>query len=99
MFSIRQMRATIKKGNGFDYIIIVSSNKEQSVFWKDRFEALKGQVVHKNAKIISIEEDWPGGAGQFLGTLYAFKKAKILKQKGKKLLFIILLVLEREWLL
>jgi len=79
------MRATIKKGNGFDYIIIVSSNKEQSVFWKDRFEALKGQIVPKNTNIISIEEDWPGGAGQFLGTLYAFKKAKLLKQKGKKI--------------
>jgi len=85
MFSIRQMRATIKKGNGFDYIIIVSSTKEQSIFWKNRFEALKGQILPNNAKIISIEENWPGGAGQFLGTLYAFKKAKILKQKGKKI--------------
>ncbi len=79
------MRAIIKKGNGFDYIIIVSSSKEQSVFWKDRFEALRGQIVPKNAKIITVEEDWPRGAGQFFGTLYAFKKAKILSRKGKKI--------------
>lgn len=37
--------------------------------------ATRGSVAPENATIITVDEDWDGGAGNFLGTLYAWKKA------------------------
>jgi len=80
----------VKKNEGFDWIIVVSSDKKEAEFWQKRLNRFKGKIVGKNAEIISQYEDWPGGAGQLLGTLHAFKKAnkegrleKALR-KGKK---------------
>lgn len=37
----------------------------------------------KDATVLAVYEDWPGGAGNALGTLYAFQKATALaKSKG-----------------
>jgi len=85
---IEKMKITIKKDQGFDVIIVVASpgNKE---YWKRRIEATQNEILSPKTKIIVIEEDWPGGAGQLLGTLYAFQKAnelmnlkELLEQKG-----------------
>ena len=32
-------------------------------------------VIPETAMVLSVNEDWPGGAGNGLGTLYAWKKA------------------------
>ncbi|PIU57740.1 MAG: hypothetical protein COS88_00250, partial [Chloroflexi bacterium CG07_land_8_20_14_0_80_51_10] len=45
-------------------------------FWQERLEASRGSVIGRKTQVISVEEDWPGGAGQLLGTLYAWEKAK-----------------------
>ena len=85
---IQKMKQAIKKNQGFDVILVVASpgNKE---YWEKRLEASRDEILSPKTKIIAIEEDWPGGAGQLLGTLYAFQKAseeinlkEILEQKG-----------------
>ncbi|MDI6602993.1 MAG: hypothetical protein QME57_02630 [Patescibacteria group bacterium] len=82
------MKEVIKKDQGFDVIIVVVSigNKE---YWERRLEASRNEILSQKTKIIVIEEDWPGGAGQLLGTLHAFQKANelgdlkaTLEQKG-----------------
>ena len=73
--SVKAMKKVIKERKGFDWIIIVSPNQNQADFWKERLSCLTGQVVGENTKIVSQTEDWLNGAGQLLGTLYAFQKA------------------------
>jgi hypothetical protein len=62
--------------NGMDVIILSVNNPHQLTYWKDRLDSVKSYLVKKNAHIIVVLEDWPGGAGNGLGTLYAFKKAR-----------------------
>ena len=71
---IKKMKQVIKKNQGFDAIIISASsgNKE---YWQERLEKSRNEILPLKTKIIIIEEDWPAGAGQLLGTLYAFQKA------------------------
>ncbi len=52
------------EGPGPDLIIISVSRKAEVSFWEERLP-----------EAIVIHEDWPGGAGNALGTLYAFNKA------------------------
>src|SRR5580692_9240377 len=55
-------------------IIIVSTNNVlEEEYWQKRLADHNAIVIH---------EDWPGGAGNGLGTLYAFQKAR---QKGMAL--------------
>lgn len=44
-------------------------------FWQTRLEASRGSVIPSSAIVLSVFEDWPGGAGNAFGTLYAWKKA------------------------
>ncbi|PIQ92432.1 MAG: hypothetical protein COV69_02550 [Parcubacteria group bacterium CG11_big_fil_rev_8_21_14_0_20_39_14] len=97
--NIEKIEKAVKEGEGFDYIIIVSSDKKQADFWQKRLSCFKKEIFGKNAEIISQYEDWgegagpvrtkspkatavppmakrtSNGAGQLLGTLYAFQKA------------------------
>lgn len=70
------MYKAVKSDRGFDVVIIVSSSREQADYWQRRIEATRGQVIGHRTRIISVQEDWPGGAGQLLGTLYAWQKAQ-----------------------
>lgn len=74
---IKKIKQVIKKDQGFDVIIIVAfpGNKE---YWEKRLEGSKNEILSPKTKIIVIEEDWLRGAGQLLGTLYAFQKANEL---------------------
>lgn len=72
--SIEAMSRVIKDGQGFDWIIITAS-RDWHEFWLARLESLRGEIIGKNTGIILQDEDWPGGAGQLLGTLYAWEKA------------------------
>lgn len=79
--SIKKMRESVKKNQGFDVIIIVASNNN-SKYWEWRLSQTREKILSKKTKIICLEEDggWKGGAGQLLGTLYALEKAnKIAK--------------------
>lgn len=61
---------------GMDVVIIVTSSSEFANYWEDRLALTKGWVVKPTALVVAVEEDWPGGAGNGLGTLYAFMKAR-----------------------
>lgn len=45
-----------------------------------RLERGRGSVLPMNALVLAVEEDWPGGAGNALGTLYAYNNACKLAQ-------------------
>lgn len=38
----------------------------------------RGSCVAKDAVVLAVYEDWAGGAGNALGTLYAYQKASAL---------------------
>ena len=61
--------------SSMDVIIIVAGDAEQEYYWFDRLATSGNQIVRDSTKIIVVHEDWPGGAGNGLGTLYAFQKA------------------------
>ncbi|MBT9160472.1 MAG: hypothetical protein DDT26_01759 [Dehalococcoidia bacterium] len=83
--NIRDMHTTVETNRGFDVIIVVSSDRDQADFWHERLEAGRGSVIGRKTQIISVEEDWPGGAGQLLGTLYAWEKAQTPKTPDSRL--------------
>lgn len=68
-----------------DIIIISTNTQEQANFWQKRIRELRGIICKHDAFIIAIHEDWPGGAGNGLGTLFAYhkaqEKAKFMYQK------------------
>jgi len=62
-------------GFGFDAVIVVCGSEEQTEFWTARIENTVDQVTKSGAILQVVTEDWEGGAGNALGSLYAFKKA------------------------
>ena len=61
---------------GFDAVIVCTSNLGQENFWQARLEATRGQAAREGALILAVHEDWgKDGAGNGLGTLYAYTKA------------------------
>jgi hypothetical protein len=63
---------------GFDIVMVCCSSGNQALYWQHRLEKGRGSVLPATATVLAVEEDWPGGAGNALGTLYAFKKASAL---------------------
>ena len=63
------------KGVGFDVFIICTSNESQAIYWQERLETVKGDVIPEGATVLAVDEDWEGGAGNALGTFYAYEKA------------------------
>ncbi len=61
---------------GMDIVIVSVSSLEQEEFWQKRLSETKGQVLKEGALHVVINEDWPGGAGNGLGSLYAYQKAR-----------------------
>jgi len=61
--------------NGFDVVIVCTNTENMASYWQTRLEKGRGVVIPENAMVLSVNEDWPGGAGNGLGTLYAWKKA------------------------
>lgn len=67
---------------GFDVVIVCTSTANQAKFWQQRLSSTAGSVSPSACKICAVDEDWAaGGAGNGLGTLYAFQKARALAQK------------------
>lgn len=72
------MLAEIKKmqgPGGFDFVIVCCSNLAAENFWQKRLESTIKEVIGSKATVLCVHEDWNGGAGNGLGTLYAFQKA------------------------
>ena len=74
------MAATVKQMDGregFDAVVVCTSNLAQEQYWQDRLVATRGQAAKKDAVIVAVHEDWAAdGAGNGLGTLYAYAKAR-----------------------
>jgi hypothetical protein len=62
--------------SGFDVLIVCCSNQAAEDFWQARLEQTIVQVTGATGKVLAVHEDWSGGAGNGLGTLYAYKKAR-----------------------
>ena len=82
--NLQLMRHALDKDEGMDIVIISTSCPKQAAYWQQRLEETRGTVCSRHAEIIVIHEDWPGGAGNALGTFYAFQKAS--EQSGIDLL-------------
>lgn len=63
---------------GFDVVIICCSSSKQANYWQKRLEDGRGSILPKESLVLAVQEDWPGGAGNALGTLYAYKNAAAL---------------------
>lgn len=80
------MRAAIGSMDGsagFDCVVVCTSTPAQEAYWQARLEATRGQACKPDAIVVAVHEDWAAdGAGNGLGTLYAFTKAR--KQAAAK---------------
>ena len=64
---------------GFDAVIICTSNIAQEKYWQARLEKTAGKTAREGALVLAVHEDWgDGGAGNGLGTLYAYTKVCVL---------------------
>lgn len=77
---IRQNIEFMNKLDGFSVIIVCTSTDMQAAYWQQRLEDGKGSILSKDAMVLAVDEDWQGGAGNALGTLYAFTKAAKVAQ-------------------
>ena len=72
--SIREMN---QFENGFDAVIVCCSTEHQATYWGERLMQTRGSACKKDALVYAVCEDWAkDGAGNGLGTLYAYSKAK-----------------------
>lgn len=58
-----------------DVVIISTASPRLAHYWKQRLEQTRGIICAEHSLILVVHEDWPGGAGNALGTLYAYQKA------------------------
>ncbi|MFA6916180.1 MAG: hypothetical protein WC222_07270 [Parachlamydiales bacterium] len=63
-------------------IILTSNSEKHGVFWQSKLAA-----IYPASLVINVFEDWPQGAGNWLGTLNAWKQAQIIawEKYGRKL--------------
>ncbi|NGX42532.1 MAG: hypothetical protein K940chlam7_00812 [Chlamydiae bacterium] len=59
-----------------DAIIVSTSNPRQENYWQKRLKEMRGFFTKPDTVVIAVCEDWPNGAGNGLGTLYAYYKAQ-----------------------
>ncbi len=61
---------------GYGVVIVCCSGEKQADYWQARLTAVRGQVLPTDCKVLAVFEDWAGdGAGNGLGTLYAYQNA------------------------
>lgn len=61
--------------DGMDVVIVVTGNPKQEKYWREQLTRPDHHSLWSGAKVIVVYEDWPNGAGNALGTLYAYLKA------------------------
>ena len=86
--NVRRMLTAPRDGHGMDIVIVSTPSSHQREYWQQRLTATRGQVCSSEATVVAVHEDWPGGAGNGLGTLYALDAAatEIRKTNGVELL-------------
>lgn len=68
-------------------IIVSTGTKQQEEYWQNKLQSIP------SAKVIVVYEEWQGGAGNGLGTLYAYAKGR---EKGLDLYGFDLMQLQKE---
>uniref|UniRef100_A0A7R9ZZG4 Uncharacterized protein n=1 Tax=Pyrodinium bahamense TaxID=73915 RepID=A0A7R9ZZG4_9DINO len=83
MKNVELMRAE----RGYDVTVVCTSDEQQAAYWQRHLDAARGKVTPSSSTVLAVDEDWPGGAGNFLGTLYAWRKAcgKLKASAGRDL--------------
>lgn len=74
--NIRRIQESPSSSHGFQVVIISTSLPQQEAFWQSKLEGTRGVLTNPDALILVVTEDWNGGAGNGLGTLYAYRKAR-----------------------
>ncbi len=77
----KNLQAITDGKSGMDIVIVSTTSEDQEVFWQERLDRGRGQICAADAKILAVHEDWPGGAGNGLGTLYAIANASLKAKK------------------
>ncbi len=67
---------------GMDIVIVSVTSEFERLYWYKRLNQMRGQIVKEKSLIITVVEDWPEGAGNALGTFYAFTKASEIALKN-----------------
>ncbi|KAL3908312.1 MAG: hypothetical protein SGPRY_009848 [Prymnesium sp.] len=62
-------------GSGYDWLVVCCSNESAEAFWQTRLQLTVEEVTGHAGSVVCVHEDWEGGAGNGLGTLYALSKA------------------------
>ncbi|MCO4744288.1 MAG: hypothetical protein KC912_05830 [Proteobacteria bacterium] len=70
------MNQILDRASAFDIIVVSTPSAAQTPWWQARLEAVRGSILAEDATILCLHEDWPGGAGNGLGTLYALQQAQ-----------------------
>lgn len=57
-----------------DIVIVTTGTKHEEEFWQRHLYLLQGTLLKSSTRVVVTHEDWKEGAGNGLGTLYAFRK-------------------------
>jgi hypothetical protein len=60
---VRENIAKMNSLEGFDVVIVCCSSDLQANYWQKRLESGRGSVISEGCIVLSVQEDWPGGAG------------------------------------
>jgi len=63
-------------GTGMDVVIVSTTSRRDEEYWQARLDAMRGQICKSSAITLAVHEDWTGGAGNGLGTLYSVLQAR-----------------------
>lgn len=90
MAALREAIAAMNGGDaGYDVVIVCCTDNHQASYWNERLsnglcrrEDDTSSSSSPFPMVLAVSEDWgAGGAGNGLGTLYAYKKAAALAQE------------------
>jgi len=83
--NVKWMNTLPTTTDGMDIVIICANQPVLAQYWEKRLQKTGPYLLSPHALVICVDEDWAsGGAGNGLGTLYAYEKAraKALDQWG-----------------
>ncbi len=78
---LQAILGTARDGAGMDVVIVSTTSPDLAAFWQQRLDLGRGAVCRPDALVLAIHEDWPGGAGNGLGTLHAWREASRLARE------------------